>query len=790
MTDASPINSYLLFNSPNEFRSINQVELALSRRKNDFSESKLDKHILIRSLDDLKRYLLYNERSSITPSTTATFTSEITADRPVSPNMDLLLNSHEADHDHDAKPWDNIGDLIDQWNWPIESLYQTYHLVIVLDLSKKTFCVSRNGSVFFDRVPSVMEALLLVLKTIFACRDEEVALIKQWLYNHKFEEECLADILQRIWFPTVYVSILLVNAPQVKKKSNVSVNGGAVPLLPPDVSPLSSFCHTSTEPSVVPLLTRCDARDLIEDNTFIERLQSVLFSYESVCRECEPGEWREFPLEVCLEFIVNSSPEFSSECFSYMFLANLSGASFSSRLSFLDSTVRRKGIILSLISLNRLVAFDSPQLSSLTQFLSSVGGFVTNIDYYLSLCTSRLNADWGKRFEGARCLAQQIFVHLINRFPVASSLSQQRAIFDTDAASPLYDDEMQCKSEWKEYKKNLLKAVGVLRYNEGWSVQLDYKDEASPAHLLARTVHYFHRGTIYIYYEMNISASSIYRRIFVSGTKTLVNHFCSIKTSSLVGDYLKEFTGSWVSFFFHLRYQVHQWFTSEEVLLQMLSSRDGHLPTGAADKVSLFTSPDRIDYEWLNMCTVSSIAVYFQYSPLPCSTLESVIRAPRSMASHTFSVSGACKNIISRAMSKAYVMIGNDDLCFFSPSTMYTPPYVIQFFSLKEASSDTTVCQVAEGFECRVSGFLFTAEIQQSVLRDIADRLSSTVNVETMQKTDSPKTSVTRELKMFHCLDSRNELTLLVIKLFSFGECCDRGGGSRWTTRRLRCSIL
>ncbi|EPY23744.1 hypothetical protein STCU_07496 [Strigomonas culicis] len=714
---------------------------------------------------------------------------------PLTPLTELAENSSAftvaEDVDNlDMKPWDDLGTQVSEWSWPIEVLYQKYHLVVAIDFSRKTFNISRNGVVFVDRVPDVINTLLQVLRTLLDTREESIEVMRQWLSSSSSRGASEAQrkrIMEQMWCPDVLVSIVLMNVPKTVAKStkhffsvpqeDESSSGSRARLLPtttPSFFSFKSASDTEVTPDVVPILSRCDAKVLLEDTAFIESLQSMLRSYEGACREAKPEEWPEYSMECCLEYLVRTTPEYPKECYSYLLVTNLSEAVFTDSVSVLECAVRRKSIIISIVSLSRQSILDSPELSPLTQFVAAVGGFIINIDYFASLSARRVNRDWCRRFEGARCLAQQLFAHLINRFPVASyGFTQQILPNEGPNTIVLFNGERGLPDfNWSGRTIDLLRAVSAARFNEGWSVLIVYKDHDTPAHVVARMEYNFQRGKLLLHYEMNINVPTVYRKLQVSGSKSLVDYFAHIdvfdKSISPTADSPNHF----ITYLTLMRVQVEMLIKGEEAMISALCGCLGPMTVPPLGELHDLSSQEGIVVEWLNVSTVSTAALFFQYTPLPNSLLHKVVRNPQTEASRTMSVVAAAKALIRRAMlrSQRYQVVRpEENMTYLYVGGDYCPAYIVQFFLLREQQSNSgPECSIASGFECRISGFLFDATVQRSVLLDVTDCVSAMLEEENksmlVESGSALSRSVDRHLVMSFQADEGNEKTLLVIQ--------------------------
>ncbi|KAK7195767.1 hypothetical protein NESM_000507300 [Novymonas esmeraldas] len=759
-TDASPVNHYLLLQRADEFSTDAKIDYALRHhriygvRGNGGAavaptslSAELERRMLVRTLDELKRGLAFGDRLlPSTPNTGTTFNTNVSAfsspDCGTSPQFDGP-NDGDASNafidgadDLDAKPWDTAASShANHWKWPMEVLYQSYHLWIALDYGRDVFSITRNGVVLVDRAPAIVASLLQVVETTLHAREQDLQQLRAFVENTIADEQTRARVLQQVWNPSVCVSVVLLNVPPEVEKAvplcRTSASGAESPygdyhchrplqqpttiLYPPEHRRFTALETDSGEfsrCSVVTLLSRCDARTLLHDGTFMDRLRDLLCRYETVYRErCTPQEWPQSSLSASLEYLVRAMPERSPECNTVVFVSNVGTMVSSDTLTFLESTVRRKNVIVSIVALNRVVMFDSPELSPLARFLSSVGGFAVHVDYWLALAAHRLNNEWCRKFEGARCLAQQIFVQLINGFPVAIPGAGRRDLLADAASEPvvLYDGDHDLPDfVVGAATAELLRATAALRFNQGWGVLIDYRDEATPSHVAARYDHDFRRGTISLHYEMHINRPAVYRRLLVSGTKALVDHFCKTRWDAGTASSVLEGNGHWLAYLSLLRLQVDLWMSAEHALMQLVNAGPRQTPMSAVPELSRLSSSEGVLAQWFNCAAVTSVGVFFRLEQVSPSALVSHTRASGTSGAPTEAAARAC---LRAAMDRRHRLVGREeDLTYLhteaasaaAASCAHRVFSLVQFFPLHETSAGVDF-GLAGAFECRVS---------------------------------------------------------------------------------------
>ncbi|CAG9574492.1 conserved hypothetical protein [Leishmania major strain Friedlin] len=787
-TDASPVNPYLLFSRADEFSTDAKIDYAL--RHNHLYTSRgdsatfaptplnteLDRRTLVRTLEELKRGVSLGDRLlPVTPSTCTTHNTTASAfsspEDTASPQFDAP-NDGDASNvffdgidDLDTKPWDTAASSqANYWNWQMEVLYQSYHIWIALDYGRGVFSITRNGVVLVDRMPTIVASILQVVETTLHAREQDLQQLRSFVEGAIADEQTRSRVMQQVWSPTVFVSVVLLNVPHEVEKAvpfsrptsseAEAARSGvhrqrqrhqpSIIMYPPEYrrfTPLENDDSEHSRCSAVTVLFHCDARKLLNDGTFLDRLRDLLSRYESVYRErSTPEKWPQSSLGASLEYLVCAMPEKTPECNTLILVSKVGAKASSEAFNFLQSTVRRKNLIVSIVALNRLLAFDSPELSPLVRFLSSVGGFAAHVDYWLALAAPRLNNEWCRKFEGARCLAQQIFVHLIKGFPVTIPGAARRDLLADAVGEPvvLYDGDHDLPDfVIGASTKELLRASAALRFNQGWSVLIDYRDESATSHMAARYDHDFHRGTITLHYEMNINRPAVYRRLLVSGTKALVDRFCKTRWDDETTNWVGEDSGHWLAYLSLLRLRVIMWMKAEQTLMQLLNAGPRQTPMNAIPDLAHLSSAEGMLSQWFNVSTVYSLGVFFRFEQLPPSMLVSYTRAQVANGAPTEAAARAC---IRTAMERRHRLVGREeDLTYMHTETVTTPSFagaanaardvfsLVQFFPQYETSSGSDF-GLAGAFECRVSCVLCDRATQEALicalLSDIEEAVS------------------------------------------------------------------
>lgn len=811
MTDSTPTNYYLIFNRSDEFETQDKIFYALKERDsihrhhwNATLEEILRRKLLIHSLDELKRcikrsrfngesgktdlqgeYSSYSDNADVlplSPTSSSSSTSGVgsSEDEEVRANMNHPWDASPFVHSKafppplsasgkpfeavttiDAKPWESAGANVREWHWPIEVLYQHYHVHVVIDFLR-VFDVSRNGHVFYDRIPDVVQCLINSIETMLEHRMIEKKEISEWLpssSNLSWEQQ--EKVLQQVWDPRVLLSITLINVPwhadgQVPHnkedwKRYLKIAQGE--LRSPEMKNFSS-CE-STKSSIVPILTRADASKIVRDaefhGCFIKKLARTLGEYEKASRGVPAAPETVLSLESSIEYLLRSAPNTSKYCESIILVTNLNTCSCSSAISSLEGMVHRKNIIFSIVTLNREPVLDSPQLSALTHFVSRIGGFVVNIDFWRSLAQPNLNAEWSKRFEGSRCLIQQLFVQLINRFPRASraqcfarSREERVEVYQKTDTLTLTPNA----SHGDNIADAILKALAVARFNENWSVlmysprsvdeeaeegngeQRSQGSETRVRQLLARSTHYFHQGSLTLEYELSIALPYFERRVSVRGTKTLVYQFCraneearrrSSTTSNTYGpvgtaggsseavtSLSQRGQVSYVeNFCLHLREEI----LGEEVILLIM------LKKIYSKELLHFSCASGVFYKWFNFAAVRSLAVCYDMSKR-----KDYSSTPSTSVDSKESPSRVVQCIEATLEKHNYVRIKDAEELAFIRQIDYQP-YLVQLFPVGSNKEEPFKDYYAGCLECRISFFFWDWKKRSDVVREMINIL-------------------------------------------------------------------
>ncbi|KAG5478155.1 hypothetical protein CUR178_04867 [Leishmania enriettii] len=819
-TDASPVNPYLLFSRADEFCTDAKIEYAL-RHCNRYDSKgngaayaptslrvELDRCLLVRTLEELKRSASSGDRLlPATPSTGATFNTNLSAfsspDCGRSPQFDA---PHDADastvffdgtDDLDAKPWDTAASSrSNYWNWQTEVLYQSYHIWVALDYGRGVFSITRNGVVLVDRIPTIIASLLQVIETMLHAREQDMQQVRSFVDSAIADEEIRSRVMQQVWCPTVFVSVVLLNVPQEVEKAapysrppssdteaartdahrHRQRQNSPIIMHPPEHRRFTALETDGGEHScctAVTVLFYCDARKLLNDSSFTDRLRDLLCRYESVYREhSTPQEWPQSSLSASLEYMVRAMPEKTPECNSLILVSNVGAMTSPDTFTFLESPVRRKNLIISIVALNRMLILDSPELSPLTRFLSSVGGFAVHVDYWLALAAHRLNNEWCHKFEGARCLAQQIFVQLIKGFPVAIPGATRRDLLAETVGEPvvLFDGDRDLPDFLiGTTMKGLLRATAALRFNQGWCVLIDYQDESATSHMVARYDHVFHRGIITLHYEMNINRPAVYRRLLVSGTKALVDHFCRTRWDEEATNAVGEANGHWIAYLSLLRLQVKLWMMAEQTLVQLVNAGPRRMPMSAMPDLALLSSAEGVLAQWFSAATVIHLGVFFRFEHLTPSALLSYTRAQVANGALTEAAARAC---VRAAMNRRHQLVGREeDLTYLHTKTVTAQSSstgatglaedvysLVQFFPLYEMSSGRDF-GLAGAFECRVSFVLCDRATQDELIGALMCDIQ-----ETMRERNRAPTRKDRRLLVRTSCRTENKQALQLVK--------------------------
>eukprot|EP00796_Vickermania_ingenoplastis_P004348 gene4348-3162_t len=706
MTDASPVNYYLLFDRSDEFETQDKILYALSDEhdtvrqssSNCVLEDALSRKVLIRSLAELKR-MMGEPGYVASPVSGKSFMDEAGSDAVSCTSRDTSMHAGPVES-IDKSPWEVTADSNSEWNMPLEILYQNYHVHVVIDFAR-AFDVSRNGNIFYDRVPDVVHSLMTALHATLDQRQQDTENITAWLSSTSLGGYKPEEILKQVWNPHVLLSITLINVPLLadgvvrpsQSRFLRRYNRAAKrDLVPPDAKVFSTLCRDASNVNIIPILSKAETHDLLDDEEFIQRLEETLAAYEKAARKKGISSKNSLSLESSVEYLVRSAPNTSKYCESIVLVANVNTCTCSSSISFLEGMVRRKNIILSIVTLNRVHALDSPPLSSLMQFVSRLGGFIVSIDFWRAFAQPHLNREWAEKFEGSRCLLQQLLVQLVNRFPHRPRDSFLRF---RDEGVVLYDESNGLPTKactGKDTALAVLQSIAVARFNENWSVLMQNSSEAGDARLLARYTHYFHQGALTLEYELTITPHSFSRSVSIHGTRTLVDQFHRVDVEKLNERGRISGVASGASHVENFRTHLHEDLQGEELMLQMI------LETSYAKQMRDFSSSKGVLYKWLNFSAVRSIAVFYDisnnkdYSQMP-------VRGRSSLAS-----SPVVQAIISIMSRNHYIPVSGEEGPVFIRLRKGFHPYLVQFFPI--ACGGGYVDYPAGCFECRISFFL------------------------------------------------------------------------------------
>ncbi|RNF27208.1 uncharacterized protein Tco025E_00582 [Trypanosoma conorhini] len=754
--DSSPVNPYLLFESAEEFRPVDKVLYALKHPIGQKDPMGLRKPIqlkdhcyLIRCTEELRRLVTV----PVTPNTAATFNEQFTGSLYSSPEASCIPvfspKTHSAPVEDtpslDDEPWDNIYSGTSVWRWPVEVLYQHYHLLIAIDFGVSTFGVSRNGKVLVDHVPDAVQALLDVVKKTLHTREQEEKEIRRWVDMHVEEPE-RNSILRQVWKPQIDVSIVLINSPRLEVNALPSISptlsstemgrgtdmeGRRPYLFPVGAIPFPIFDgdfpnDTLNRSLLIPLMTRCNAELVLRDETFLSRLEQQLRAYEEACCSRLLDVWPERSLFASMEHLIRLIPERSLHCTSLVLLSNADKGGSHNSFSLLESSVRRKNIIISLLFLNETNPFLDLSTNSLSQFLSAVGGFGVHFDQWLSLAAPKLNIDWCRRFGGPRCLAQQLFVQLDTKFPLCvDHVSPNILTTCADRSSDscvLYNSDKVLEDFTLLREGDVttaLRCVAEARINEGWSVVMNHNKETPHiAHLYARLQCNLRRGKLFISYDMEVSYPVVYRRVLVQGSKELVEYFVKLRGDdrAAIPTPAENKTG-WLMYLVILRSQLRRWMHAEQVALQCLFASRQIRRLLVKDMQELSFS-EGVSDGWSAHCSVRSIGFFFFWEDGLLHCLDPC----RGGSWGTMpSVSVLARRVLAATLQKKHNPLFQDasDAFLSFVTNEGSTSYAVQLFLLENAFANGHEGFLAAAFECRLSFFLTSVGEELQALADI-----------------------------------------------------------------------
>ena len=280
------------------------------------------------------------------------------------------------------------------------------HVVIAVDLGRSALEVARNGEVFADRIPHVVGTIISTFKHILETRAAEALELHSAVLSELVMRSAAPDQVDeahhRIWNPAIVVSLVVVNAPAtgtgappapqneqqeattadkhdcVVSPLDTASSGSSSELgsmmLPADVS-YAGTSDTSKGSSIVPFFLRQDVRQWNEDE-----LTAVVGNRLRQCeRQYRSGDCHNWPygsVTNTMESMLNACPIDAPECHSLILVSNFAVSGCAESIARLDSVAMRKSVIITVVSLNRFLVWDSPHLIPLADFLSAIGGSV------------------------------------------------------------------------------------------------------------------------------------------------------------------------------------------------------------------------------------------------------------------------------------------------------------------------------------------------------------------------------------------------------------------------------
>ncbi|CUG88134.1 Hypothetical protein, putative, partial [Bodo saltans] len=925
MADATPVNRTLLFKSPQEFKAVGQFDYAnadpamfASKRISSNALPHMGRHMMVRNMDEIRRMPAVMEAMSrsqfhVGSPTTVDTNSASFPDSLPSPESGTDTATHYLppleDHDDwvETQRWDEgaasylTGQQSTQsaWSWPMEVLYQKYHVVIALDMSKSTFEVSRNGSPFVDRIPQAIESILNTIALTLEARRVEVCATKAWMKAYLPQDTC-QSLLEMLWDPKMIVSIVFVNAPhrtsalihqggapkhssdhhtsnvededdaavtsprplpnqpevrvpvtttkaapevpltqQALKKlsmvpsqssTNIAVNinmsssppeqlepkalggdtsepssprrhSGQVPFLDLSLFPFGVLDDSSdySVERTFPLVVQCPAEDIMQDETFIPRISTLITDFENLYRKemSESGEqdhWPEVNIDETIERSLRFVPFDNEYCHSVSIVSNFAVCGCSETIALQESQVIRKNVILACLSLNRFVPWESPHLTPLGHFLIACGGFGLHVDQWMELSAEEVTMDWCQRFEGARCLAQQMFVQLVSKFPVVSPGVSTRldTLIPTIRAQPyLVEAQLEVfRVEGSSSKSSLdvpitplstmqvLRMLSTARQNEGWSVVMDVHPQVSAAHLYARLDHFLHKGSLTVFYEATVNSPMLFRKMKIQGTPALVRQLCTVQLDDklTVSSTAAQSSRHWHTYIALLRGLLDGWMRADDELLalyqpprliQTPALKQSH---PLAPAISQMSRLQGCTAEWLSRFCVESTVCVFSYAS-PCARMidnlfggVSLDNAPKSKGSLQKRPNDPLLVELSSAMVQALTPLGflvvqeasvcntpstyNSKHCILARTTIVGDTNseggerraldVVQAFVIDESGSGmdlvAATCEIRHSFSHRspMEKIAVMEEVRAAVATVCAARSSSHIHFETI----------------------------------------------------------
>jgi hypothetical protein len=435
--------------------------------------------------------------------------------------------------------------------WAI--LYQRYHVVIAVDLGRSAFEVARNGEVFADRIPPVVALIVEAVREVvrgqhIAAGEMEEAIAAA----HGAESgEGGAPLKRRVWRPKICVSLLVVNAPvessagspadaaparstgQSSLSEEQSSSGSSCVLsdsheksvlsfLPIDLQFLGT-ADTSTRSSITPVFLRLDVCDWNELEV-MSRVTERLLACERRFRAADNQSWPYGNTAHTIESLLNAIPMDVEECHSVVLVSNFAVSGCPESVALLRSIALRKSVIISVVSLNRFLAWDSPHLAPLADFLSVIGGSVFDIDTLVGLTAPTACSAWLCNLgSSVPYLGRKLFLRHIAYPPLVRTTEMRRP---PGVELPLTDDSMLLVSP----TFCPIRGIAAATLNEGWQVIISQ----NATWVSARQQYVTNRGPLELTYEVHFAEPMLYRKLFVAGAAHHMKSF-AVPSSPGVG---------------------------------------------------------------------------------------------------------------------------------------------------------------------------------------------------------------------------------------------------------------
>lgn len=717
MSTSSPEHFYLLFAKSDDFETQDKILYALANEPEDAIQSPccftlkeaLRRKMLIRSVSELKSgivghvdlcsspVLQHSPADTLKPDWELRSPSQLSPKRRPKEKHNVIL-----DNGSEAVSGKSYSDgPLQNWTNPLEVLYQNYHLHLVIDFTRAFDC-SPNGTVFYDRVPDVVQAVMSSFHAFHAEREKNFQKIASWLSTSPLESE-KEVIMKQVWNPHVVVSITLINVPWDTNNDTLKKDQF-----------ISDVKNGSSDPgcmSMIPIFTREEATNFSRDSHLLEELEKTLAAYEKVSRSFA-SSFPILPLDSTIEYLVRCAPHTSKYCESMVLIANVNKCSCPYSFSFLEGAVYRKNLILSVVTLNCDVALDSPDVYFLAHFIHRIGGFLVNVDYWCALAAPQLNTEWARNMEGCCCLTQQLFVHLVLSFPRRARTPRCPSL----GGLLLYDESngLRVKScPDREAALAILQTAASVRFNESWRSLICYNETDGTGQLLSRFVRYFHQGFLTLEYELNILPSLCYRQVRVRGKGPLLEQFRQVRDNKMEG---LEKTGpmgmaNWIAHGESFYQHIEEALQGEEVVLKLMLEN-----VYSRDLLQLCSGPG-VYYKWFNFAAVRSIAVCYEISSQNDNSQiieEGSLNALESPATE----------LICQIMREnQYVRVFCEKNFGFISQRERSISYFVQFFPICGSEGEYKYCP-AESFECRISFFFGSAEKRKEELEFLASILN------------------------------------------------------------------